>query len=158
MAFRDSDISVPRRTDEAKRKFDNIEHFCSKSGMVGPAAASQVLRRQTMGARTNAEEQEENMIPEYLRIFPNESEIERDIQLKNLLGRQVQHPWLYSSRIHHNVFKAGFRPHILKFSLICNRILKFSLICNRLADHGSLDELYLRERLLLSPKLIKILC
>ena len=116
--------------------------------MVGPAAASQVLRRQTMGAQTNAEEHEENMIPEYLRIFPNESEIERDIQLKNLLGRQVQHPWLYSSRIHHNVFNAGFRPHILKFSLICNR----------LADHGSLDELYLRERLLLSPKLIKILC
>ena len=65
------------------------------SGMVGPAAASQVLRRQTMGAHADAEEPEENMmIPECLRIFPRESEIERDIQLKNLLGRQVLHPLL----------------------------------------------------------------
>jgi hypothetical protein len=40
-----------------------------------------------MGAKTDPIEPEENTIPEYLRMFPNESEIERDTQLKNLLGR-----------------------------------------------------------------------
>ena len=60
--------------------------------MVGQAAASQVLRRQTMGARNESGEPEENMIPEFLRVFPSESEMERDIELKNLLGRQAASP------------------------------------------------------------------
>jgi hypothetical protein len=59
------------------------------SGMTSAVAASQILRRQTMGAHGESAEEEEDFLPEYLKFFPSEAEMERDLQLKILLGRQV---------------------------------------------------------------------
>jgi hypothetical protein len=65
--------------------------------MVSAAAASQVLRRQTMGAQSDPEDTDDDTIPDFLKIFPRESEMERDIQLKNLLGRQVRRSGQYTN-------------------------------------------------------------
>ena len=80
-------ISQNPATDPAGWTGKNLTRgILPDSGMTSAVAASQILRRQTMGAHRDSAEEEEDIIPKYLKFFPSEAEMERDLHLKICLG------------------------------------------------------------------------